>query len=90
MGTRRTDPRLLLAAVVAQAVIGTLTVRDINARPAELIRGPKLLWRLWGGTNAFGALVYWLVGRRPSRGTDPVAQRSPPASRVTGGLRGEV
>jgi hypothetical protein len=50
--------------VVVQAVVGTLTVRDINRRPAEQVRGPKLLWKLWGGTNTFGALVYWLFGRR--------------------------
>jgi hypothetical protein len=50
--------------VAAQAVIGTLTVRDINRRADDEVRGPKLLWRLWGGSNMFGAAVYWLVGRR--------------------------
>lgn len=63
-GGVRKDPRVLIAMVAAQAVIGTLTVRDINRRADDEVRGPKLLWRLWGGSNMFGAAVYWIVGRR--------------------------
>jgi hypothetical protein len=60
----RKDPRVLVAMVVAQAVVGTLTVRDINGRANDEVRGPKMLWRLWGGSNMLGAAVYWLFGRR--------------------------
>ena len=64
LSRRRADPRLLLALAVAQAVIGTLTVRDVNRRTDDEVRGPKLLWRLWGGTNMLGAALYWLLGRK--------------------------
>lgn len=50
--------------VAVQAVVGTFTVRDISRRSAEQVRGPRLLWKLWAGSNTFGALVYWLVGRK--------------------------
>lgn len=47
-----------------QAVIGTFTVRDISRRPPELVRGPKVFWIIWGGTNTLGSVVYWLFGRK--------------------------
>jgi hypothetical protein len=43
-----------------------MTVRDIARRPATQVRGPKLLWKLWGGTNTLGAFVYWVFGRKRS------------------------
>lgn len=61
---RKLDPRIILGLVLLQAVLGTLTVRDVARRPAEQVRGPKLLWRVWGGTNLGGVAAYWLVGRR--------------------------
>jgi hypothetical protein len=63
-GKKKVDPRIIGAAVAAQVVVGGLTVRDISRRQPGEIRGPRLLWKIWGGTNAFGSLVYWLVGRR--------------------------
>jgi len=56
--------RILVPAVLVQGVIGTLTVRDLARRTPEQVRGPKWLWRIWGGTNMVGAAAYWLVGRR--------------------------
>jgi hypothetical protein len=64
MSRKRPDPRVVIAAVAVQAVVGTLTVRDIARRPDDQVRGPKLLWKLWGGTNTLGALVYWVFGRK--------------------------
>jgi hypothetical protein len=64
MATRRADPRVVLAMVLVQAVVGTITVRDLNRRTADQVRGPRVLWKLWGGTNTVGALVYWLFGRK--------------------------
>jgi hypothetical protein len=61
---QRPDSRVLIAAVLVQLVIGTLTVRDVNQRSEDEVRGPKLLWRVWGGSNMLGAAVYWLFGRR--------------------------
>lgn len=56
--------RLGVPVLLVQGVIGTLTVRDLARRTAEQVRGPKWLWRLWGGTNMVGAATYWIVGRR--------------------------
>jgi hypothetical protein len=64
MASRRPDPRVLVPAVIVQLVVGTLTVRDVARRPADRVRGPKWLWAIWGGSNTFGAAVYWLVGRK--------------------------
>ena len=67
MAVRKLDPRgraVVIALTAAQGVIGTLTVRDISKRPAERVRGPKLFWKIWGGTNAVGSAAYWLIGRR--------------------------
>lgn len=54
----------VLVFVAVQAVVGTVTVRDISRRRPELVRGPKLFWKIWGGTNALGSVVYWLFGRK--------------------------
>ena len=64
MAKKKIDPRVVVALVTAQAVAGPLTVRDISRREAEQVRGPRLLWKLWGGTNLLGAALYWTVGRK--------------------------
>jgi len=64
MAKKKIDPRVLTVLLVLQAVIGTLTVRDISSRPKDQVRGPKLLWKVWGGTNTFGSVLYWLIGRK--------------------------
>jgi hypothetical protein len=67
VAVRKLDRRglaVVIAFTAVQAVIGTITVRDISKRQQELIRGPKLLWTLWGGSNALGSAAYWLLGRR--------------------------
>jgi hypothetical protein len=55
---------VLVALVAVQALVGTVTVRDISRRRPELVRGPKLFWKIWGGTNTLGSAVYWLFGRK--------------------------
>jgi hypothetical protein len=55
---------VLVVLVAVQAVVGTVTVRDISRRQPELVRGPKLFWKIWGGTNTLGSAVYWLFGRK--------------------------
>jgi hypothetical protein len=64
MSKNKVNPRIIAGAVAAQVVIGSLTVRDIGRRGPGEVRGPKLLWKLWGGTNTLGAVAYWLFGRR--------------------------
>lgn len=56
--------RIGAAAIAAQLVLGPLTLRDLHRRTSDQVRGPKLLWRLWAGTNLAGVAAYWLVGRR--------------------------
>jgi hypothetical protein len=60
---RRHDAVVVVFTAI-QAVIGTLTVRDISRRRPELVRGPKLFWKIWGGTNTLGSAAYWLFGRK--------------------------
>lgn len=67
MAVRKLDSRgraVVIALTAVQAVIGTLTVLDISKRAPELVRGPKLFWKIWGGTNTLGSAAYWLIGRR--------------------------
>lgn len=61
---KKVNPRIIGAAVAVQAVIGALTIRDIRKREPGEIRGPRLLWKIWGGTNTLGSAAYWLFGRR--------------------------
>jgi len=67
MAKKKANPKVVIPLLIAQAVIGTLTVRDISARSDAEVRGPKLLWKIWGGTNMLGSAVYWLFGRRSPR-----------------------
>ena len=55
---------IVLAAVAVQAAIAAVTIRDINRRPKEAVRGPKFLWRIVGGANTLGSAAYWVLGRK--------------------------
>ena len=41
---------------------------DIRRRPANLIRGPKRLWRAAAAVNTLGPLAYFTIGRRKTAG----------------------
>ena len=56
--------KIAFVAVVLNAIIASFTWRDLRRRPAELVRGPKLFWRVWSMLNTTGSVAYWLVGRR--------------------------
>jgi hypothetical protein len=45
-------------------IVVAVAQRDIQGRPADQMRGPKLLWRLLC-LNALGAIGYFSWGRRP-------------------------
>lgn len=60
----RSQKRIVGVAMVAQLVIGLLTLRDLSRRSADQVRGPKWLWRILGTANTSGSAAYWLVGRR--------------------------
>jgi len=56
--------RLVVAVVALQAALAAVTVRDINRRPKEAVRGPKRLWRVVGSANTLGSIAYWAIGRK--------------------------
>jgi len=56
--------RGVLALVALEGVLVALTERDIARRPADRIRGPKLLWRVIATQNVVGPAAYALLGRR--------------------------
>lgn len=64
MANKKTDPRVVVGAIAVQAAIAAVTLRDIAQRPADRIRGPKWLWRIFGTANTAGSAAYWLVGRK--------------------------
>jgi hypothetical protein len=41
--------------------------RDIQRRPVDRIRGPKLLWRVVATQNLVGPMAYLGLGRRRTR-----------------------
>jgi hypothetical protein len=59
--TARTAVWALLAFEVV--LIG-VAERDIQRRPADRIRGPKLLWRAVATQNVIGPAAYYGFGRR--------------------------
>ncbi|MFT4081439.1 MAG: hypothetical protein QM638_02535 [Nocardioides sp.] len=56
--------RIVVAAVIVQAVVAALTLRDLQQRSPEQVRGPKWLWRMIGSANTGGSVAYWVIGRR--------------------------
>jgi hypothetical protein len=59
--------RAVWALVVLEAVLITIAERDIQRRPAQDIRGPKLLWRAVATQNVIGPAAYYGFGRRRGR-----------------------
>ncbi len=67
MMDRKKPNKLVLVLVgVIHLAVTSLTWRDISRRPANEIRGSKMLWRIISGANTGGSLAYILVGRRRS------------------------
>jgi hypothetical protein len=57
----------LRLALAAELVLIAATERDIQRRPADAIRGPKLLWRVVATQNVVGPAAYRWLGRRSVR-----------------------
>ena len=53
----------ILAFVAVQAALAAAAQRDLSARSAGQVRGPKLVWRLLT-MNTLGAMAYFAAGRR--------------------------
>ncbi len=52
-----------VVVIVLHLCFAALTWRDIAQRPAEMIHGPKGVWRAASAINSIGSIAYWLWGR---------------------------
>ena len=59
--------RALWALIALEIVLIVAAERDIQRRPADKIRGPKLLWRALATQNVIGPAAYFIIGKRRSR-----------------------
>jgi hypothetical protein len=55
------------ALLAFELVLIVAVERDIQRRPAERVRGPKLLWRAAATQNVIGSAAYLALGRRGTR-----------------------
>jgi hypothetical protein len=57
--------RAIILGAIAELIMTTIAVRDLNRRPADQVRGWKVAWMLGFTVQPVGPLLYLLVGRRP-------------------------
>ena len=55
---------LLVGAAAAELTLKVAALVDIARRPADRIRGPKMVWRAAMAVNLLGPLSYFLFGRK--------------------------
>jgi hypothetical protein len=51
----------------AELILTTIALRDLVGRPADQVRGPKLLWFLGCFVQPIGSPLYLVVGRNRSQ-----------------------
>ena len=56
----------LLAAAAGELSLKIAALMDIKRRPADRIRGPKVLWRAAMAVNLLGPVSYFAIGRKRS------------------------
>jgi hypothetical protein len=66
-GLGPTTRRVVWALLAVEVAVIAAVERDIHRRPAEQIRGPKLLWRVVATQNVVGPAAYLGLGRRWTR-----------------------
>ena len=59
--------RAVWALLAVELVLIAAAERDIQRRPADRIRGPKLLWRVVVTQNLVGPTAYLGLGRKRTR-----------------------
>lgn len=64
--TKKQKAILGTGVVLAQAAVAPVVLRDLQQRSNSEIRGPRMLWRVWGSSNLLGAATYWFIGRKPA------------------------
>ena len=54
----------MVVAASVQLALAAAAWTDLARRPAELVRGPKLVWAALIAVNFVGPIAYFVVGRR--------------------------
>lgn len=62
---------VMVTGAVVQVTLLTAAQIDITRRPADQIRGSKLLWRFLVFANFIGPIAYFAIGRRRAATTEP-------------------
>ncbi len=57
----------IIVGAVAELIMTTLALRDLRRRPSGNVRGSKPLWVLGFFVQPIGPLLYFWIGRRPTR-----------------------
>jgi hypothetical protein len=57
--------RVIIAAAVVEVALTSIAAVDLWRRPAEQVRGPKLLWAPALLVQPVGPIAYLALGRRP-------------------------
>jgi hypothetical protein len=66
-GLKPATRRAVWALLAVELVLIAAVERDIQRRPADRIRGPKLVWRVLATQNLVGPAAYLGFGRRRGR-----------------------
>ena len=59
-----TQKGLVVAAGVVEVALTTWCLRDLKARPASQVRGPKMLWGPALSIQPVGPIAYLVWGRK--------------------------
>lgn len=58
--------RAVYVAGAAEAILTAAALRDLARRPADAVRGPKVMWVLASFVQPVGPFIYFTTGRRTS------------------------
>jgi hypothetical protein len=56
----------VIIGAIVQITLLVVAQRDLGKRPAEQIRGPKVLWRAATMVNFAGPIAYFVWGKKKS------------------------
>ena len=59
-----TQKKLVVVTGIAEIALTSWCLRDLKQRPAEMVRGPKLLWGPAMSVQPIGPIAYLVWGRK--------------------------
>ncbi len=59
-----TQKKLVVVGGIVEVAVTTWCLRDLKQRPAELVRGPKVLWGPAMSVQPIGPIAYLLWARK--------------------------